>query len=231
MEPIVQVQDLSKVYKMGEVEVEALRSVSFEIQRGEFVAIMGPSGSGKSTLMNLIGCLDTPTSGTYILDGHRVSDLNDEELSAVRARKVGFVFQQYNLLARQNALRNVELPLIYLGVSRQLRHRRAAAALSIVGMGQRLEHHPNELSGGQQQRVAIARALAGSPALMLADEPTGALDSKTSVEIMTILQRLNREQGLTVVLVTHEHDIAAFAERTIMMLDGEIVSEQKQKPR
>ena len=231
MEPIIQVQDLRKIYRMGEVEVEALRGLSFEIQRGEFVAIMGPSGSGKSTLMNLIGCLDTPTSGTYILDAHRVSDLSDSELSEVRARKVGFVFQQYNLLARQNALRNVELPLVYRGVSRQLRHRRAAAALSIVGMGQRLEHRPNELSGGQQQRVAIARALAGSPAVMLADEPTGALDSKTSVEIMTILQRLNREQGLTVVLVTHEHDIAAFAGRFLMMLDGEIVSDQEQKPR
>lgn len=216
---------------MGEVEVEALRGVSFEMQPGEFVAIMGPSGSGKSTLMNLIGCLDTPTSGTYILDGHRVSDLNDAELSAVRARKIGFVFQQYNLLARQDALRNVELPLIYRGVSRRERHQRAAAALNIVGMGQRLEHRPNELSGGQQQRVAIARALAGSPAVVLADEPTGALDTKTSVEIMTILQRLNRDQGLTVVLVTHEHDIAAFAGRVLTMRDGELVSDQKQKAR
>jgi putative ABC transport system ATP-binding protein len=231
MEPIIQVQDLHKTYKMGQVQVEALRGVSFEMQPGEFIAIMGPSGSGKSTLMNLIGCLDTPTSGTYILDGHRVSELNDAELSAVRARKIGFVFQQYNLLARHDARRNVELPLIYRGVSRHQRHQRAAAALNIVGMGQRLEHRPNELSGGQQQRVAIARALAGSPAVMLADEPTGALDSKTSVEIMTILQRLNREQGLTVVLVTHEHDIAAFAGRVLMMRDGEIVSDQKQKPR
>ncbi len=231
MEPILQIQDLHKTYKMGEVEVEALRGVSFEMQPGEFVAIMGPSGSGKSTLMNLIGCLDTPTSGTYILDGHRVSDLNDAELSAVRARKIGFVFQQYNLLARQDALRNVELPLIYRGVSRRERHQRAAAALNIVGMGQRLEHRPNELSGGQQQRVAIARALAGSPAVVLADEPTGALDTKTSVEIMTILQRLNRDQGLTVVLVTHEHDIAAFAGRVLTMRDGELVSDQKQKAR
>ncbi len=231
MEPILQIQDLHKTYKMGEVEVEALRGVSFEMQPGEFVAIMGPSGSGKSTLMNLIGCLDTPTSGTYILDGHRVSELNDTELSAVRARKIGFVFQQYNLLARQDALRNVELPLIYRGVSRRERHQRAAAALNIVGMGQRLEHRPNELSGGQQQRVAIARALAGSPAVILADEPTGALDTKTSVEIMTILQRLNREQGLTVVLVTHEHDIAAFAGRVLTMRDGELVSDQKQKTR
>ena len=226
MEPLIQVQELHKTYKMGQVDVEALRGVSFEIQRGEFVAIMGPSGSGKSTLMNLIGCLDTPTSGTYILDGHAISTLNDAELSAVRARKIGFVFQQYNLLARQNALRNVELPLIYRGVSRQQRRQRAAAALNIVGMGQRMEHRPNELSGGQQQRVAIARALAGSPAMMLADEPTGALDTKTSVEIMTILQRLNREQALTVLLVTHEHDIAAFAGRVLMMRDGELVSDQ-----
>jgi putative ABC transport system ATP-binding protein len=231
MEPIIQVQDLRKTYKMGQVQVEALRGVSFEMQPGEFIAIMGPSGSGKSTLMNLIGCLDTPTSGSYILDGHRVSELNDAELSAVRARKIGFVFQQYNLLARQDARRNVELPLIYRGVSRRQRHQRAAAALNIVGMGQRLEHRPNELSGGQQQRVAIARALAGSPTVMLADEPTGALDSKTSVEIMTILQRLNREQGLTVVLVTHEHDIAAFAGRVLTMRDGEIVGDEKQKPR
>ncbi len=231
MEPIIRIQDLHKVYRMGEVEVEALSGISFEIQPGEFVAIMGPSGSGKSTLMNLIGCLDTPTSGAYTLDGHEISTLNDTELSAVRARKLGFVFQQYNLLARQDALRNVELPLIYRGVSRQERHQRAAAALGIVGMGQRLHHRPNELSGGQQQRVAIARALAGSPAVILADEPTGALDSKTSVEIMTIFQRLNHEQGLTVVLVTHEHDIAAFADRVLTMRDGQLVGDHKQKPR
>ena len=231
MEPIIKVQDLRKTYKMGEVEVEALRGVSFTIQPGEFVAIMGPSGSGKSTLMNLIGCLDTPTSGTYILDGHEISTLDDTELSAVRARKIGFVFQQYNLLARQNALRNVELPLVYRGVSRQQRHLRATAALNIVGMHERMEHRPNELSGGQQQRVAIARALAGSPAVILADEPTGALDTKTSVEVMSILQKLNREQGLTVVLVTHEYDIAAFAGRVLTMRDGELVGDVKQKPR
>ncbi len=231
MEPIIQINDLHKVYHMGEVDVEALGGVSFEIQRGEFVAIMGPSGSGKSTLMNLIGCLDTPTSGTYTLDGHEVSSLDDTELSAVRARKLGFVFQQYNLLARQDALRNVELPLVYRGVSRQERHQRASASLGIVGMGQRLHHRPNELSGGQQQRVAIARALAGCPAVILADEPTGALDSKTSVEIMTILQRLNRQQGLTVVLVTHDQDIAAFAGRVLTMLDGQLISDQKRNPR
>lgn len=228
MEPIIQVQSLRKTYHMGTVEVEALHDVSFEIQPGEFVAIMGPSGSGKSTLMNLIGCLDTPTEGTYVLDGHRVSDMGDAELSAVRAEKLGFVFQQYNLLARQNALRNVELPLIYRGVGRGERHRRAAAALNIVGMGERLHHRPNELSGGQQQRVAIARALAGRPTVILADEPTGALDSRTSVEIMRILQRLNREQGLTVVLVTHEADIAAFAGRVLTMHDGDLVSDTRQ---
>lgn len=231
MEPIIHVDDLHKTYLMGEVAVEALRGVSFNIQPGEFVAIMGPSGSGKSTLMNLIGCLDTPTSGTYILDGERVSEMDDVELSAVRAAKLGFVFQQYNLLARQSALRNVELPLIYRGVNHGERERRAAAALNIVGMGQRMEHRPNELSGGQQQRVAIARALAGRPAVILADEPTGALDTKTSVEIMHILRRLNREQGLTAVLVTHESDISAFAERVLTMRDGELISDQRQTPR
>jgi putative ABC transport system ATP-binding protein len=231
MEPVIQAQDLRKVYQMGAVEVEALRGVTFALEHGEFVAIVGPSGSGKSTLMNLIGCLDTPTSGTYVLEGERVSEMNDAELSAVRAEKLGFVFQQYNLLARQNALRNVELPLIYRGVHRGERHRRAAAALNIVGMGQRMEHRPSELSGGQQQRVAIARALAGRPSVILADEPTGALDTKTSVEIMNILQHLNREQGLTVVLVTHEMDIAGFAGRVLTMRDGELVSDQRQKSR
>ncbi len=231
MEPIIQVNALFKTYQMGTVAVEALKGVSFEVRPGEFIAIMGSSGSGKSTLMNLIGCLDTPTSGTYILDGERVSDLDDIALSAVRAEKLGFIFQQYNLLARQSALRNVELPLIYRGVNGAQRQRRATAALKIVGMGERLEHRPNELSGGQQQRVAIARALAGRPTVILADEPTGALDTKTSVEIMTILQRLNREQGLTIVLVTHETDIAAFAERVLTMRDGELISDVKQVPR
>ena len=230
-EPIIQIRDLRKTYQMGAVEVEALRGVSFEIQPGEFVALMGPSGSGKSSLMNLIGCLDTPTGGTYILDGNTVSELNDAELSAVRAQQLGFVFQQYNLMARQNALRNVELPLIYRGVGGTERRRRATAALNIVGMGDRLTHRPNELSGGQQQRVAIARALAGRPSVVLADEPTGALDSKTSVEIMNILQRLNREQKLTVVLVTHEPDIATFASRVLLLRDGVLVSDQTQTPR
>src|SRR3954466_10945729 len=222
---MISVADLRKTYVMGDVEVNALQGVSFTIQRGEFVAIMGPSGSGKSTLMNLIGCLDTPSSGSYVLDGAQVADLNGNDLSAVRARKLGFVFQQYMLLPRQNALRQVEMPLIYRGVSAAERRRRAEVALRIVGMSQRMHHKPTELSGGQQQRVAIARALAGSPSVLLADEPTGALDSKTSVEIMNILQRLNREQGLTVILVTHEADIAAYAQRVLVMRDGLLVSE------
>lgn len=231
MNTMIDVHDLTKVYRMGEVEVPALKGVSFQIKQGEFVAIMGPSGSGKSTLMNLLGCLDTPTSGTYTLDKHEVSQLDDTELSAVRAEKLGFVFQQYNLLPRQSALRNVELPLIYRGVSGKERHQRAAAALDIVGMSNRMEHRPNELSGGQQQRVAIARALSGSPSVILADEPTGALDTKTSAEIMGILQRLNREQRLTVVLVTHEADVAAYAARVLHVRDGEIVDDLAQTPR
>lgn len=223
--PMIAINDLQKIYQMGDVTVNALQGVSFSIQKGEFVAIMGPSGSGKSTLMNMIGCLDTPTSGSYQLDGIEVAQLNDNDLAFVRARKLGFVFQQYMLLPRQSALRNVEMPLIYRGVSAAERRRRAEVALQIVGMGKRMDHRPNELSGGQQQRVAIARALAGSPAILLADEPTGALDSKTSVEIMGILQRLNREQGITVVLVTHEADIAAYAKRVLVMRDGNLVSD------
>jgi putative ABC transport system ATP-binding protein len=210
---------------MGAVEVNALQGVSFTINRSEFVAIMGPSGSGKSTLMNLIGCLDTPSSGSYVLDGAEVADLTGNDLSLVRARKLGFVFQQYMLLPRQNALRQVEMPLIYRGVSAAERRRRAEVALRIVGMSQRMDHKPNELSGGQQQRVAIARALVGSPSVILADEPTGALDTRTSEEIMRILQRLNTEQGLTVILVTHEPDIAAYAQRVLVMRDGVLVSD------
>jgi putative ABC transport system ATP-binding protein len=223
--PMISIADMRKKYVMGDVEVNALQGVSFSIQRGEFVAIMGPSGSGKSTLMNMIGCLDTPTSGSYQLDGAEVADLTGNDLSEMRARKLGFVFQQYMLLPRQNAVRQVEMPLIYRGVSASERRRRAEVALRIVGMSQRMHHKPTELSGGQQQRVAIARALAGSPSILLADEPTGALDSKTSVEIMNILQRLNREQGLTVVLVTHESDIATYAQRVLTMRDGELVSD------
>jgi len=224
---MISVTDLHKTYQMGDVEVNALQGVSFSIARGEFVAIMGPSGSGKSTLMNLIGCLDTPTSGSYVLDGEEVARLDSNDLSAVRARKLGFVFQQYMLLPRQSALRNVEMPMIYRGLSSAERRRRAETALRIVGMGPRMGHRPNELSGGQQQRVAIARALVGSPAIILADEPTGALDSRTGVEIMNILQRLNREQGLTVIVVTHEADIAAYAQRVLTMRDGIVVSDAR----
>jgi putative ABC transport system ATP-binding protein len=227
---MINVHELNKTYHMGDVQVHALKGVSFQIQRGEFVAIVGKSGSGKSTLMNLLGCLDTPTSGTYALDGSQVSQLNDNELSAVRAHKLGFVFQQYNLLARQSALRNVELPLIYRGISPSERQRRATAALEVVGMGDRMEHRPNELSGGQQQRVAIARSLAGSPSVILADEPTGALDTATSSEIMGILQRLNQQRGLTVILVTHEADIAAYARRVLTLRDGKIVGDHPQTP-
>ncbi|GAB4424637.1 MAG: ABC transporter ATP-binding protein [Chloroflexi bacterium OHK40] len=225
-EPTIAISDLHKIYHMGDVEVAALQGVSFSIDRGEFVAIMGPSGSGKSTLMNMIGCLDTPTAGSYRLDGAEVAALGPNELAGVRARKLGFVFQQYMLLPRQTALRNVEMPLIYRGIPAALRRARAAAALQIVGMGQRMHHRPRELSGGQQQRVAIARALAASPSILLADEPTGALDSRTSVEIMAILQRLNREQGLTVVIVTHEAEVADYARRVITVRDGKLVGDR-----
>jgi len=223
--PMLSVDDVTKTYYLGEIEVNALRGVSFEIARGEFVAIMGPSGSGKSTLMNLLGCLDVPSSGRYWLDGAEVEGLAESELAQVRGEKLGFVFQQYNLLPRQSALRNVEMPLIYRGVGAAERHERATMALQIVGMGERLQHRPKELSGGQQQRVAIARALVGSPSIILADEPTGALDTKTSHEVMGILQRLNREQGMTVIVVTHEAEIAAFAERVLVLRDGLLVSD------
>ena len=229
MTTMISITDLSKTYYMGSVEVPALQGVSCRIERGEFVAVMGPSGSGKSTLMNLLGCLDTPTSGSYLLDGEEVAQLDGNELSSIRARKLGFVFQQYNLLPRQTAARNVEMPLIYRGVPGRERRARARTALDIVGMAERVDHRPSELSGGQQQRVAIARALAGSPAVVLADEPTGALDTKTSAEIMTILQRLNREQGLTIVMVTHEADVAAYARRVLTMRDGRLVADRPQK--
>jgi putative ABC transport system ATP-binding protein len=226
---MIAIRDIHKTYQMGDVEVHALQGVSCDIQRGEFIAIMGPSGSGKSTLMNIIGCLDTPTSGSYMLDDVEVAQMAPDALALVRAQKLGFVFQQYMLLARQSAQRNVEMPLIYRGVSAKERHQRAAIALQIVGMGERTHHRPKELSGGQQQRVAIARALVGSPVVLMADEPTGALDSKTSVEIMNMLQRLNREQGLTIVLVTHEHDVAAYAQRVLTMRDGKLVSDERNR--
>jgi putative ABC transport system ATP-binding protein len=224
---MITIRDMTKIYHMGDIEVGALQGVSFDIMPGEFVAIMGPSGSGKSTMMNMIGCLDVPTTGSYVLDGVEVASLTGDDLSLVRARKLGFVFQQYMLLPRQTALRQVEMPMIYRGVPTAERRRRAEIALQIVGMGKRMDHRPPELSGGQQQRVAIARALVGSPAVLLADEPTGALDSKTSIEIMHIFQRLNREQGITIVLVTHEPDVATYAQRVLMMRDGLLVEDRR----
>ncbi|MCX6015799.1 MAG: ABC transporter ATP-binding protein [Chloroflexales bacterium] len=224
---MITIEQMTKVYTMGEIEVHALRGVNLTIHSGEFIAIMGPSGSGKSTLMNMIGCLDTPTSGRYALDGIEVASLNDNDLSAVRARKLGFVFQQYMLLPRQSALNNVEMPMLYRGIASSERSRRARVALELVGMGNRIDHRPNELSGGQQQRVAIARALAGSPSVILADEPTGALDSTTSEEIMLMLRQLNREQNLTIIIVTHESDIAAYADRIVTIRDGVVTADRK----
>ncbi len=222
---MITVKDLTKTYKMGDVEVNALRGVSFTIDPGELVAIMGPSGSGKSTLMNILGCLDIPTSGDYYLDDKEVSKLKDDELADVRNHKIGFVFQQFNLLPRTEALRNVEMPMLYSGSNDGKRRQRALDALAAVGLSDRIHHKPSELSGGQQQRVAIARALVTNPSIILADEPTGNLDSKASAEVMAIFQRLNIEQGITVIFVTHEPDIAAFTRRIIRIRDGLIASD------
>ena len=223
-EAVIKVRDLSKVYELGEISVHALRGVSLDIYPGEMVAIMGPSGSGKSTLMNMIGCLDSPSSGEYYLDGEEVSQLVDDELAAVRNKKIGFVFQKYNLLPRANAIENVELPLRYSDNTADMTAR-AKEMLISVGLGDRMEHKPNELSGGQQQRVAIARALVNRPAIILADEPTGNLDSTSGKEIIDLLHKLNAEQGTTIVIVTHDAEVAAQAQRTIRLFDGKILEE------
>jgi putative ABC transport system ATP-binding protein len=231
-QPVIQLENLERTYQSGDVQVRAVRGVSLTIERGEFVAIMGSSGSGKSTMMNTIGCLDRPTGGTYLLDGIDVSKLNRDALADIRNKKIGFVFQGFNLLSRTSALENVELPMLYARnhASSSDIQRRAQAALELVGLGQRADHFPNQLSGGQQQRVAIARALCNEPSLILADEPTGNLDSRTSIEIMGVFQKLN-EQGITIVMVTHELDIANYTKRNVVMRDGEIISDTPVEPR
>ena len=227
--PMIETRDLWKTYVMGDEEIHALRGVSISIERGEYVAIMGPSGSGKSTLMNLIGCLDTPSRGTYLLNGKEVSLMNDNELARIRNEEIGFVFQTFNLLPRASALHNVELPLVYAGMSKTARLEQAKAAIEKVELTHRMTHKPNELSGGQRQRVAIARALVNNPSILLADEPTGNLDSKTGVEIMALFARLH-EAGNTIIVVTHEADIAGYAHRVIAIRDGEVAKDVKQVP-
>ncbi|MFA5668923.1 MAG: ABC transporter ATP-binding protein [Balneolaceae bacterium] len=223
--PIIEITDLTRYYQMGETEVRALNGVSFNVLENEYIAIMGPSGSGKSTLMNMIGCLDTPTSGEYILNNNRVSEMDDAELAEVRNREIGFVFQTFNLLPRTSCLANVELPLIYAGIKAQERKERATEVLTKVGLGSRLDHKPNELSGGQRQRVAIARALVNKPSILLADEPTGNLDSKTGEEIMLLFEELHR-QGNTIIVVTHENEIAEHARRIVRLRDGVIETDE-----
>jgi putative ABC transport system ATP-binding protein len=225
---VIELTDVTKVYRTGDVELRALDGVSINVEKGEFVAVMGSSGSGKSTLMNIVGCLDRPTTGAYVLAGRRVSGMSRSELARIRNQTLGFVFQQFNLLSRTTALENVELPLEYAGIPAKARRSRATRALDRVGLAQRLHHHPNQLSGGQQQRVAIARAIVNDPKVILADEPTGALDSRTSVDVMAIFQELWRS-GITIVLVTHEAEVAAFASRVVIMRDGRVVSDRTQQ--
>jgi putative ABC transport system ATP-binding protein len=229
MDQLIQLEELTKTYSFGEVEVHALQGVSLSIDRGEFVAIMGPSGSGKSTLMNILGFLDQPTQGRYLLEGIDGKDLSRDELAEIRNRKIGFVFQGFNLLARTSALENVELPMIYAGTHALDRKEIARKSLAAVGLTGREHHHPNQLSGGEQQRVAIARALSNQPSILLADEPTGNLDSKTSIEIMAIFQRLNRELGITIIMITHESDIAQYAKRDIHFKDGRVVTDHENR--
>jgi putative ABC transport system ATP-binding protein len=226
MSELIRVENLHKIYHMGDVEVPALRGIDLAITRGEFVAVMGSSGSGKSTFMNILGCLDRPTQGKYLLEGDDVGSLSADAWAYIRNKQIGFVFQGFNLLSRTTALENVELPMMYNGFHGKERHQRAVEALNLVGLGQRLDHTPNRLSGGQQQRVAIARALVNRPSLILADEPTGNLDSTTSGEIMALFQKLNLEQGMTIILVTHEADIAAHAHRQILFKDGLVISDK-----
>ena len=226
---LIDIREITKVYQMGQEQVHALSGVNLGVERGEYVAIMGPSGSGKSTLMNLVGCLDTPTSGSYVLNGREVARMTDDELAAIRNQEIGFVFQTFNLLPRTNALQQVELPLVYSGLARKERRERAVKALEAVGLGDRMNHQPNEMSGGQRQRVAVARALINDPSILLADEPTGNLDSQTGAEIMALFADLNR-RGNTIVLVTHEEDIAAHARRIVRLRDGKVTEDQINQP-
>ena len=228
MPTVISVKNLIKTYAVGEVEVRALRGVNLDVERGEFLAVTGPSGSGKSTFMHIVGCLDRPTSGQYFLDGQDVSRMSRDQLASIRNKKIGFVFQGFNLLSRTSALDNVELPLLYAGSGMKgpERHKRAMEVLKAVGLEDRADHHPNQLSGGQQQRVAIARSLINNPSILLADEPTGNLDTRTSIEVMDIFQRLNRERGITVLLITHEHDIAEYGTRMVQFRDGQVVMDR-----